>query len=298
MAIRSMTGFGRATATVGGVLYGVEIRSVNHRFLDLKIRLPRRLGSTEPMIRRVIGAHAIRGRFDVLVQVMSGEADTPTDVVVNHALAARVRAAHAALAAQLNIPDAVDTAILAAWPGVLQPVLLDRDDVDLEAALEPAVTAAVVELVQMRAREGAGLEATLKGHFEQLSAARLVLEAAAPAQVSAYRARLTERLKTYLGTVDLTIDEGRILHEVAVFADKSDVAEELARLETHLAHAHEILGKDVAEGVGRRLDFLCQELLREVNTTGSKVQDVGLSETVIALKSELERLREQVQNIE
>lgn len=298
MAVRSMTGFGRSTARVGGAPYGIEIRAVNHRFLDAKIRLPRGLGVLEPEVLRAVNARVQRGRVDVTVASLAGEAGAPTGVMLNTALADDYRRACAELAARLQRPDDTTTAQVAAFPGVLQAVLLEVDAAELSAAFVPAFEAALAEMVAMRTEEGTRLAALVDGLLVAIEAHRAWLVEAAPGQVEAWRARLMGRLGEALASLDVQLDAGRVLHEVALFAEKVDVTEELDRLGSHLAAARGLLAADDAEPVGRRLDFLCQEMLREANTTGSKVQDVRLTERVIALKSDLDRLREQVQNLE
>ncbi len=298
MAIRSMTGFGRAAADLAGVRYAVEIRSVNHRFLDLKTRLPRELSSIEPLVRRRVAARVERGRVDVVVSAVGAGEGGLTDVVLDLPLARRVVEAHRELATALGLPDGLDTGRVGAWPGVLRTVSAELDGAEIEATLGPALDAAVEDLVAMRTVEGVALADTLVGHLDRLEGWRARLAARAPAQAKAYRARLEERLRAILADLDVELDAARVLHEVAVFAERTDVAEELARLDSHLAQARALLDGDAADGVGRRLDFLCQELLREANTVGSKVQDVELSAAVVELKGELERFREQIQNVE
>ncbi len=298
MAIRSMTGFGRATVTLGGTPHAVEARSVNHRYLDVKIRLPRGLGAAEALIRRQVAAVVQRGRVEINISGGADDGAGPSRLEVNHPLAQQLRAAHAELAERVGVPDTLDTAQLAAFPGVLRMVPLDQDPAAIEASLAPALAVALDGLTAMRTREGEALFRTLVGHLDTLDGYRHRLMAGAPAQVTAYRERLVRRLTDWLDTVDVAVEPGRVLHEVALFADKVDVTEELARLEMHLEQARGLLAGPPEAGVGRQLDFLCQELLREVNTSGSKVQDAQLTEIVVAMKAELERLREQVQNVE
>lgn len=298
MAVHSMTGFGRGTALVGGAPYGIEIRAVNHRFLDAKIRLPRGLGALEPHIQRRVNAGVQRGRIDVSVSALAGDGGGPTGVVLNTALAEEYRRACAELAARLQLNDNTTTAQVAAFPGVLQPVLVEVDDAELLQAFVPAFDGALAALVQMRAEEGGRLAELVSGLLDAIDGHRAWLVTAAPGQVEAWRTRLLGRLTETLAGLDLTVDAGRVMHEVALFAERVDVTEELDRLGSHLTAARALVHAADAEPVGRRLDFLCQEMLREANTTGSKVQDVRLTERVIALKSDLDRLREQVQNIE
>jgi len=169
---------------------------------------------------------------------------------------------------------------------------------EVKTTLLAAVDHALDMVIAMRTEEGAALAETVEGHLAQIEAHRTALSTRAPRQAAAYRNRLETRIREMLKTVDLPADEGRILHEVAVFAEKTDVAEELARLAGHVAHVRTLVAGDTKEGVGRRLDFMCQELNRETNTVGSKAQDMAMTEVVVELKGELERLREQIQNVE
>lgn len=298
MSIRSMTGFGRAAFTLGAVAYAVEVRSVNHRYLDVKVRAPRVLVAAEAALRAAVGARLARGRVEVLVQSVAGEDAQPQTLIVDHALARAVHAAHAEIAEALGVPLALDTAALVAWPGVLQGHPAEIDDDEASAAACAALSTALDALVEMRAREGAALLAVLEAHLEAVADLRVALAARAPEQSVAYRARLKARVGELLEGLDIAVDEGRILHELAVFGERTDVAEELARLHAHLGQARALLADPGAEGSGRRLDFLCQEMFREANTIASKVDDVALSTLTIGLKAELERLREQVQNVE
>lgn len=293
-----MTGFGRAAVEVAGVAYSVEARSVNHRYLDIKTRLPRALAPTESVVRDRIGRHIARGRVDVVVTAVGGDQAGPSNVEVNLPLAQAVRDAYAQIADALDIPDQVDSSLVAAWPGVLQSVPADVETGALEATLGPALDAALGALVEMRSREGVALAADLGSRLDIVAHIAERVAERAPEQSRAYRERLLFRLRDLLGGLDLEVDEGRVVHEVASFAEKADIAEEVSRLRSHVDQARGLLAEPDDDAVGRRLDFLCQEMFREANTVASKVQDRGLSELAIDLKAELERLREQVQNVE
>lgn len=299
MAIHSMTGFGRRAVDLGGVTHTVEVRAVNHRFLDIKVRLPRGLALHETALRLRVGERLERGRIDLTVTAAGGDAAPPRAVEINWPLADAVRAAHARLAEKLGVPDTCDTAAITAWPGVLVPIATEDADAEGQAAaLLDAVDRALDDLLAMRRAEGATLAAVVDGHLAAIEAHRAALLADAPAQAEAWRARFEKRLAETLAAVGREVDEGRLLHEVAAFAEKTDVAEELARLDSHVAQARGLVADGDPEGVGRRLDFICQEMLRETNTVGSKVQAVEMTRRVVDLKAELERLREQIQNVE
>lgn len=290
-----MTGFGRAALRLAGVAHTVEIRAVNHRYLDLKLRLPRHLAAIEPRLRKVVGAALARGRVDLLVTSSAGEAEPTGAVQADVALAEQVLAACRSVRSALGI-EGPSADLIYSWPGVLQAVPAALDDANLADIVVPAVQSALDAVLVMRRAEGASLAADLTGHLDAIEQERAAIEAEAPAQVEQYQARLRSRIDSLLADRDLVVDEARVLHEVAVFAERSDVAEELSRLQSHIKQFREQLAR--TEPVGRRLDFLCQEMLREANTIASKVQDPGLSARAIELKAHLEQLREQAQNVE
>jgi uncharacterized protein (TIGR00255 family) len=303
MALRSMTGFGRATVSdpsgEGG--WVVEVRSVNHRFLDLKLRLPAALTEAEPSIRALLGQRLRRGRIDLVVLSPYGEeGQAPRAFEVDAALAARLVDAHRALAHRFQLPMTLDSVTLAAHPGVLVPTADVEGAEVFRTRVMAAVEAAADALLAARISEGHALGLELTRRLDAIDVLRDDIETRAPEQSRLYRVRLEARMRDMLGALDLTSDASRVLHEVAIFAEKSDIAEELARLGIHLGQARRfVLGEGAdEEGIGRRFDFLCQEMNREANTIGSKVQDVRISERIIEMKAELERLREQVQNVE
>ncbi|MBU1432722.1 YicC family protein [Myxococcota bacterium] len=291
-----MTGFGRASVERAGLRCDVEIRSVNHRFLDLKLRLPRALAPSEPQINRRLAQRLRRGRVEITAQLTStSQAEDAVEVDLGKAQA--LVAVHRRLAEALGVALALDTTTVAAWPGVLNAVTVEQDPQQQLDLFHAALDAAEVALLKMRREEGAALAADVRAHLDALAALRGAVAAAAAARSQAYQARLLARLRETLSLLDVEIDTTRVLQEVALFAEKTDIAEELARLESHHQQALSLLSVE-EEAVGRRLDFLCQEMFREVNTIGSKAQDMRVAEHVIEMKAELERLREQVQNVE
>jgi uncharacterized protein (TIGR00255 family) len=294
MSIRSMTGFGRAALSVEGVAHTVEIRSVNHRYLDLKLRLPAHLAGLEAAIRAQVRQVLHRGRVDLLITSGAGEAAVGAQIALNADLADQLLAAGKALSEQGATPLSADFVL--GWPGVLQTVPKHLDDAALAEAVLPAISTALAAVVEMRLTEGAALATDLLGHLQAMETERAALLAEAPGQVEQYQKRLHTRIDDLLSGRELQIDQTRLLHEVAVFAERSDVAEELSRLTSHFEQFTGLLER--SDPVGRRLDFLCQEMLREANTIASKVQDAGLSARAIELKAHLEQLREQAQNVE
>jgi uncharacterized protein (TIGR00255 family) len=291
--LKSMTGFGAGRARAGEEETSVEIRAVNHKHLEVKVRLPRELVSLEPLVLRAVRTRCARGAVEVSIRRSS---NVPTGAVptVDAAMARAWRAALAEVARAANLPDAPTVAQIATQAGVVR---MDEAGADVEAAaqaLEKAVGLALDGLVTMREREGQALAADLAVRAERVAALAREVAAIAPGTVEAYRLRLQERLEELLRGVPL--DQARIVQETAVFAERTDVAEEATRLVAHLDAFRQLLASP--EPAGRRMDFLVQEMHREVNTTGSKSQSLEVSSRVVELKAELERIREQVQNVE
>jgi uncharacterized protein (TIGR00255 family) len=293
-----MTGFGRAELRGDTLVVTVEARSVNHRHLDVALRLPRALAALELDARRAVAARLERGRVDIAVQVAT-VAGQPTQRIVTDAALAREYVARArALAAELGDLGA-SAGITLEWvlgrPGVVRVEDAELADAAVPwAVLEQALGRALDELVDRRTAEGERLAQELRSLHAELGAIVATMAARAPASVHRREERLRERLRALLGSPG--VDEGRILTEAAVWADKADITEELTRLRAHLAELALVLDKGGA--VGRPLDFLLQELGREVNTVASKSDDLELSQAALAGKGVLEKMREQVQNVE
>jgi uncharacterized protein (TIGR00255 family) len=291
--LRSMTGFGAATARAGGEEVTVEVRAVNGKFCEVKARLPRELAALEPAVVRRVKERLSRGGIEVSVRRGTG-AGGPAWPRVDVDLAARYLERFRELQERLNVPGAIEVSHLLAAEGV---VGLEERPPDVEAAGEAvaqALHAALDALVAMREREGASLRADLAGRLDVVAGLVDRLAAATPAAVIDYRDRLARRVQELAG--EIAVDPQRLAQEVAIFADRSDITEELTRLRSHLDQLRGLL--DATEPVGRRLDFLLQEANREVNTSGSKSQWAEAAATVVELKAELERIREQIQNVE
>lgn len=295
--IRSMTGFGRAAFAVEGVSFTAEVRTVNHRHLDLSVRLPRLLSALESDVRRSLRDRFDRGKVDLSVGFAPGAAQK-TDLEIDRDLAARYLAFAEELTAERGVPAGLDAGRLLALPGVAR--LAEHAIAPEEAgpALREAVVEAAEQADRMRRAEGDALERELRGRLDQVRRLCASIGARAPEVMQAARERLrkrSEQLREETGG----LDEARLHQEVVVAADRLDVTEELVRLESHVAQFETVLG-EAAPGhpVGRRLEFLLQEMVREANTTGSKAGDAPLAHGVVDLKTELERLREQVLNVE
>jgi len=290
-----MTGFGRAEAAGERLTVTVEVKSVNHRHLDIALKIPRGLASLELDARRLAQSAVQRGRLDVTVSLAPVEGGTLTPLIVNVAQAREYAEIARRLADETNLGGAPTVAWLLDQPGVVsreaEPAVTPEEAWPL---LERGLTQALGELVARREAEGEALQRELLALHGALTAHVDAIAERAPLAAARRGTRLRERMQSLLG--DNPIDEARVATEVAVWAEKTDISEELARLRAHLEQLTGLL----AEGgqVGRTLDFLIQEMNREANTVGSKADDLEISQAVIAAKSTLEKLREQVQNIE
>ena len=295
--IRSMTGFGRASFEFAGVSFAVEIRTVNHRHLDAKVRLPRQLSEHEAAVSARIQDRLERGRVDVSISLAggasaAGELVVDDDVAANYVRVARELARTHDLAGEL----AVSTVLT--LPGVTSFADRSFEREAFGAALAGAVDSALEEVIQMRGAEGAALETEFRSRLAHVGELTSSFEARAGLVVEAARERLRKRVEQLRAETGL-LDEARLHQEIVIAADRLDITEELVRLRSHVVQFQAILasaGPDTP--VGRRLDFLLQEMGREANTVGSKANDAPLAHDVVELKTELERIREQVQNVE
>jgi uncharacterized protein (TIGR00255 family) len=293
--MRSMTGFGLGEAPVAAGAPGklaIEIRGVNHRFLDVRVRLPRELTDLTSFVEQVAREKLTRGRYEVAVRVDGVALGAP---VLDRD---RARAAFRALCElrdELAPSSDVPLSLLGAIPDLFVSSV-ERELDRLRDATRSAFDAALVALDTMRAREGASLRDDLVKRLEHLRHLARAVEARAPEVLETHRRRLRERADRLRAATEIELDGARLEQEVALFAERSDVCEELTRLESHCAQFAELLGSD--EAVGRRLDFLLQELAREANTIGAKSPDAQTAHAIVEVKAEIERMREQVQNVE
>lgn len=287
----SMTGYGRATVDRDGRQLTVEFKSVNHRFLDLAFRMPRNLAFLEEDARREIGSRLARGHVDVFLTYRNLRTDART-VAIDTALFDAYAAALDSVADR-GLKDDRTLMNIARMPDVLIVTEAEEDQDALRALLAEALNAALDQLIAMRAREGAAMEADLNQKVNSIERMTREIEARYPETVAEYRNRLRASIEELIGQ---SVDETRLLTEVAVMADRSAIAEETVRLTSHIAQLRETFQK--AEPIGRRLDFLVQELNREVNTISSKSQDVPITRLAVDMKAEIEKLREQLQNVE
>lgn len=293
--VRSMTGFGEGRAEKSGAFeVRLIMRSINHRHSELQLRLPAELGPHEPAIRRHLGRNSRRGKLEVSIHLIreTGKTDLPT---INREQAARLFTSAAELGSELGVDGAMDLATLLRLPGVVQQESSSEDFAvdDLPVVFE-ALDQGIASLEQTKSTEGAALAADLTERFHTLEKYLEQLKTMA-GEVSAL---LLERLKQRLAELDseINLDQERLMQEVIFYADRGDVTEELVRLESHFQAFHQAL--EGGSPCGRRLEFLLQEIHREVNTTGSKVRMPELSALVIEMKSDLEKVREQILNLE
>lgn len=293
MALKSMTGYGRSESENKGRTWTVEVKSVNNRFLDAKVKLPRNYAALEDEMRKKIGSYHQRGRVDMQLSVSGDFSDlVKTDVDIK--LAKTYRQSLVRLAEELDMEADVDLRMLIELPDVL---IREQQVEDLESVrplLVDIVERALVQCSEMRSLEGETLAKDLSGRLQLFSDLLESIAQDIPRLTDEREKNLRERLDKLLGTVDL--DPARLAQEVAVIVDKADVTEEMVRLRSHIGQFADLL--EATEPVGRKLDFLIQEFLREVNTIGSKISDAETAHKTVALKSELEKMREQVQNIE
>lgn len=293
MGIASMTGFGAGRCVEGTEEISVELKSVNGKFCEVKARLPREFAAFESVIVRAVKERVARGNVDVFVRRSSPEglvSEPKVDAALVAAYAVKLKQA----ARDAGIDDALGIRDLLPLDGIA--TLTERTP-DLEAsqrALTVALAQGLDALLEVREREGAALHADLTMRVVLMRGLVSRVAELAPAAAGAFRERLRQRVKDI--APDLALDPARLEQEVIVYADRSDIAEEITRLDAHLAELDRLLEED--EPVGRRLDFLLQEVNREINTTGSKSQSTDVARLVVELKAESERLREQVQNVE
>jgi uncharacterized protein (TIGR00255 family) len=291
--IRSMTGYGKAEAAAEAGRILVELRSVNHRYGEVFIKIPRTLMPFENEVRKCVAGRLKRGKIEVFIQ-HEGAAAASSRPVVNLELAAAYHEAFLKMKEALGLHEQVTLSLIAAQKDVFIAGERDSGSDDLQQELLAVVSGAVDALDAMRLREGAALMADLASRRENLAALIARVAGRAPCVVAETAERLKERVAQLTG--ESGVDEVRIAQEIALLADRCDITEELVRFDSHLGQFDETLLLD--EPVGRKLDFLLQELNREVNTIGSKANDAEITALVVQLKAELEKIREQVQNIE
>ena len=268
--IKSMTGFGRCRTVLHGREISVEIKSVNHRFFEFSCRTPKGYGFLDDKLKALVNSRVSRGKIDMFVTVGAAE-DTPAEVKINHSL-------------------------VSGFPDVYTFSKAPENEEEITADVLEAANTAIDGFIAMREAEGEKMKADILGRAEVILATVDEIDERSPQTVKEYEERLLDRINRTLQDYNINIDEQRVLTEVAVFADKVAVAEETVRLRSHFAQLSKIMESQTP--IGREIDFIIQEMNREANTIGSKVQDAEIAHKVVKIKSEIEKMREQIQNIE
>jgi uncharacterized protein (TIGR00255 family) len=289
-----MTGYGRGSFADEKIAVSVELKTVNNRFLDVHLRLPSELSSAETALKRQIGARLSRGRVDVNI---SFERTSEVIYEINRPLVAGYLSALRQMQQDFDLSGEPDLNVIARLPGVMQTAKENVDD-SSTAALEKAISTALNELEAMREAEGEALKTELLSRLDEIERQTAIIEPNTASVTENYRARLTKKINDLMAKTDaqIELDQARLAQEVAYLAERSDISEELARLKSHLTQFRETCASDA--DTGKRLDFLTQELNREANTILSKSIDLVIKEAALAIKAEIEKLREQVQNVE
>lgn len=293
--IRSMTGYGRAQATVGTINVTVELKSVNHRYFEFNSRVPRNYGFLEEKLKSFVGSLVSRGKVECYVSVENLE-DSDVEILVNHGLATSYLKAYRELAErnELDIRDELAISSLVRNSDIFTVHKQEADEEKIWEAVKSVAADAVAKFIAMREAEGEKLKNDVLSRAEFILNKVSLIEERSPETVKEYNDKLLARINEFLS--DVQVDEQRLLTECAIFADKVAVAEETVRLRSHIDQLGQFLNS--TEAVGRKIDFLVQEMNREANTIGSKAQDVTIARCVIDIKAEIEKIREQIQNIE
>ncbi len=291
--INSMTGFGRSQQTVSGMTVTVELKSVNHRYFEFAARVPRNYAFLEEKLKSFFASAVARGKAECFVGIEDPESDA-VEVTVNTALARGYMEAFQTLSELAGTNEQASASTLSRFPDVLSVHKAQPDEARVWEAVRQTAALALEQFLSMRKTEGEKLRADILSRAERIETLVGFVESRSPQTVREYNEKLRRRMEELLH--DANVDEQRLLTEAAIFADKVAVDEETVRLRSHLSQLRQFLDAD--EPIGRKMDFLVQEINREANTIGSKAQDVEIAKTVIEIKAEVEKIREQVQNIE
>ena len=291
--IKSMTGFGRCEVLKDSRKFTVELKSVNHRYLDVNIRMPKKLNFFETSIRTLLKSYADRGKVDIFI-TYEDLSQSQVSVKYNAALAAEYLKYLNQMAEEFSLDNDVRVSTLSRYPEVFTMEECSEDEDELWNGLKEALEGAFSQFVEMRTKEGERLKEDILLKLDLLSEQIRFIEERSPQIIAEYRTKLEEKMRELLE--DSQIDDNRIAAEVILFADKICTDEEVVRLKSHIQHMKETL--EESNGIGRKLDFIAQEMNREANTILSKANDLDISNRAISLKTEIEKIREQIQNIE
>lgn len=293
--IKSMTGFGRCETEINGREITVEIKSVNHRYFEFSCRTPRGYGFLDDKLKSYVNSRVSRGKIDMFVTIGAND-EAPSEVTVNHQLVSGYLNAMKEISDTYGVENDVTVVSLSRFPDVFTVHKPAEDEEQITNDVLSVAKTALDSFISMRETEGEKMKADILNRANKILSIVGEIEKRSPQTVAEYEERLLERIKQTLEDYEVEIDEQRVLTEVAVFSDKVAVAEETVRLRSHFEQLEKFLEYD--EPVGRKIDFIIQEMNREANTIGSKVQDAVLAHKVVDIKSEIEKIREQVQNIE
>lgn len=291
--IKSMTGYGKSEQTIDSLNVTVEIKSVNHRYFEFSARVPREYGFLEEKLKKHCNSLITRGKVECYVSVEDLE-EREMEVNVNETLAAGYVKALKELSERFGLKDDISAVTLSRYPDVITLHKASEDEERIWNAVKTVAETAVSKFIEMRETEGSKLRGDILSRADYIIECVEFIEGRSPETVREYNEKLKQRMKELLG--DAAVDEQRLLNEAAIYADKIAVDEETVRLRSHISQLREFMNS--SEAIGRKLDFLVQEINREANTIGSKAQDVDIAKKVIAIKAEVEKIREQVQNIE
>jgi uncharacterized protein (TIGR00255 family) len=291
--IKSMTGYGKSEQTIDSLNVTVEIKSVNHRYFEFSARVPREYGFLEEKLKKYCNSLITRGKVECYVSVEDLE-EREMEVNVNETLAAGYVKALKELSERFGLKDDISAVTLSRYPDVITLHKASEDEERIWNAVKTVAETAVSKFIEMRETEGGKLRGDILSRADYIIECVEFIEGRSPETVREYNEKLKQRMKELLG--DAAVDEQRLLNEAAIYADKIAVDEETVRLRSHISQLREFMNS--SEAIGRKLDFLVQEINREANTIGSKAQDVDIAKKVIAIKAEVEKIREQVQNIE
>lgn len=291
--IKSMTGYGKSEQTIDSLNVTVEIKSVNHRYFEFSARVPREYGFLEEKLKKYCNSLITRGKVECYVSVEDLE-EREMEVNVNETLASGYVKALKELSERFGLKDDISAVTLSRYPDVITLHKASEDEERIWNAVKAVAETAVSKFIEMRETEGSKLRGDILSRADYIIECVEFIEGRSPETVREYNEKLKQRMKELLG--DAAVDEQRLLNEAAIYADKIAVDEETVRLRSHISQLREFMNS--SEAIGRKLDFLVQEINREANTIGSKAQDVDIAKKVIAIKAEVEKIREQVQNIE
>lgn len=293
--IKSMTGFGRCRTVLHGREISVEIKSVNHRFFEFSCRTPKGYGFLDDKLKSLVNSRVSRGKIDMFVTVGTAE-DTPAEVKINHSLVSGYINAMKEISETYGIENDMTVTAISRFPDVYTVSKAEENEEEITADVLEAANTALDSFIAMREAEGEKMKADISGRAKVILDIVDEIDERSPQTVKEYEERLLDRINRTLLDYNINIDEQRVLTEVAVFADKVAVAEETVRLRSHFSQLSKIM--ESQKPIGREIDFIIQEMNREANTIGSKVQDAEIAHKVVKIKSEIEKMREQIQNIE